>query len=423
MKVFKFGGASVKDASGVKNLGHILKQYDQDSTIVVVSAMGKTTNLLEQCITQWYERESQALAASLQQLSTYHNNIVAGLDISAAQMQVLEQNVGKWILELTNSFKETPTENYNFNYDQRVGYGELISTQIVADYLTAKNVACHWHDARQSIITDETHRDARVNWSETAIRLQALPFQDQPGQIHVFQGFIGRVLGKNISTTLGREGSDFTASIIAHCLNASQVVIWKDVAGVMSADPKIYDFAQKLTQISFEEAIALTYYGASVIHPKTVKPLMVANIPLYVKSFLQPNEEGTVIGNFEGLTNHLPCVILKQNQVLLAIENPDYSFIAEDLLAVIFNALYDQSLKANLIQNNPMQLSLCLDNDPYKLKPLLLSLQSRFKVTIQSDLSLINIRHYNPTIITQLKFNRRLIINQRTADTYQMVVA
>ncbi len=333
MQVFKFGGASVKDAEGVKNVAEVLKQFPNQKIAVVVSAMGKTTNSLERLAKAFFYKTENA-EIILEEIKKYHLDICHHLFANSFHPIFIE--LENTFVELYWAIEDEPTHSFDFEYDQIVSMGEVISTKIISAYLNHVGLQNKWVDARGFIQTDNTYREGKVDFelTETLIKRDLLPVFNSFNSI-VTQGFIGGT-SENFTTTLGREGSDYTASILAYCLNADNVTIWKDVPGVLNADPKWFSHTKKIDQLSYHDAIELTYYGATVIHPKTIKPLQNKNIPLYVKSFLKPKEEGTIIKDGEKRLN-IPSYIFKIDQVLISIQPKDFSFIAEDNLSDIFD--------------------------------------------------------------------------------------
>ena len=390
MKVFKFGGASVKDASGIKNLVSVLQQVGYDNTLIVISAMGKTTNALEVVISNYFNDKSQ-LQSALQEVIKYHNQIL--LDIFESDQHPVFIQVKTLFEELNLFLKTNKSPDYNFVYDQVIGFGELVSTTIVSAYLDAVGISNNWLDVRQLIKTDDYYRRANVNWEATQQQISQLV---NTKQLNITQGFLGSDKN-NFTTTLGREGSDYTAAIFAYCLNAQSVTIWKDVPGVLNADPRYFNNAQLLKTISYHEAIELAFYGASVIHPKTLQPLQGKEIPLYVKSFLQPQNEGTVVKKYKGIEPEVPCFILKQNQVLISLSTLDFSYVVEENISEIFNLLSKFKMKVDDIQNSAISFSVCFENNYNNLEPLLLHLKAKFKVTCHDNVSLYTIRHFNST--------------------------
>src|SRR6185503_2447882 len=321
-----------------------------------------------------------------------------------------------WILE------EEPSRGYAFAYDQIVSQGELISTRIISAYLNENGFANEWLDIRDCLVTDDNYRDAKVNWSLTEKLVQRrIPELLKKNNIVVTQGFIGAT-PENFTTTLGREGSDYTAAILSFCLDAEEMIVWKDVPGVLSADPKYYEDAVKLQEISYLDAIELTYYGATVIHPKTIKPLENKNIPLRVRSFMAPKDSGTSVGNYNTTKPLVPCFIFKTNQILLSISAKDFSFVAEDALSKIFKVCADHKVKINLMQNSAISFSVCADNDEFKIPPLIEDLKKDFKVLYNDNLRLVTVRHYYQSTIDKLTKDKTILLEQRSRQTAQVVM-
>ncbi|MDA0178178.1 aspartate kinase [Mesoflavibacter profundi] len=414
MKVFKFGGASVKDASGIKNLVSVLQQVGYDNTLIVISAMGKTTNALEVVIGNYFNDKSQ-LQSALQEVIKYHNQIL--LDIFESDQHSVFIQVKTLFEELNLFLKTNKSPDYNFVYDQVIGFGELVSTTIVSAYLDAVGISNNWLDVRQLIKTDDYYRRANVNWEATQQQISQLV---NTKQLNITQGFLGSDKN-NFTTTLGREGSDYTAAIFAYCLNAQSVTIWKDVPGVLNADPRYFNNAQLLKTISYHEAIELAFYGASVIHPKTLQPLQGKEIPLYVKSFLQPQNEGTVVKKYKGIEPEVPCFILKQNQVLISLSTLDFSYVVEENISEIFNLLSKFKMKVDVIQNSAISFSVCFENNYNNLEPLLLHLKAKFKVTCHDNVSLYTIRHFNDQAIQNLEKGKSVLLKQMYQNTVQIV--
>jgi len=417
MNVFKFGGASVKDAAGVKNLASIVAMFPDDPLVIVVSAMGKTTNALEAVVAAHMRPDGDPKAA-LDTVKQLHAGVLEELGCSDDPVSSAIANV---FVEIEWALEEPPRE-YAFVYDQVVSQGELISSLIVSAYLRKAGLDNAWADIRDCLITDNNYREGNVLWDLTGrlTREKLLPLLERRRRV-VTQGFIGAT-SENFTTTLGREGSDYTAAILSHCLDAAEMTVWKDVPGVLSADPKYSDDAVKLEQISYHDAIELTYYGATVIHPKTIKPLENKNIPLRVRSFQSPGEKGTRIGNFHGTKPLVPSFIFKTNQILLSISSKDFSFIAEEHLSDIFRLLAKHRVKMNLMQNSALSFSVCLDNDPYKIPSLLDDLQEQFKVLYNEPLRLVTVRHYYPSTLDRLVKGKTLLLEQRSRQTAQLVL-
>jgi aspartate kinase len=417
MKVFKFGGASVKDAAAVKNVANIIKGYPTDKLVVVISAMGKTTNALEEVAKAFFYKNADA-KEKLQVVIDYHSNILHGL-FDDKKHPVFD-DVNGLISALDWALEDEPIKDYDFEYDQIVSVGELLSTKIVSHYLNYAGVRCKWVDARDIIQTDNTYRDARVDWPLTERNSNdSIGTELNTGSVVLTQGFIG-CTSENYTTTLGREGSDYTAAILAYCLNAVSVTIWKDVPGVLNADPKFFPGAQKFDKLSYYDSIELTYYGATVIHPKTIKPLENKKIPLYVKSFIAPEKEGTVISE-ETMQPHLSSYIFKVNQVLISILPKDFSFIAEDSLSEIFKIFTTFNIKINLMQNSAISFSVCVD-DTMRLEDLMSELKKSYKVLHNKGLQLITVRNYTKEGFDKVLTGNKTLLEQRTRNTAQFVV-
>ncbi|QIP11716.1 aspartate kinase [Spirosoma aureum] len=409
MKVFKFGGASVKDAAGVQNLAEIVRTQGRNA-VIVVSAMGKTTNALEDLVRAYTNPKPGQIQARLQTIRSYHESIIHGL---TGDFTSVYQTFDSLEAYLKQPFKGL----YDEVYDQIVSLGEVMSTQIVAAYLANTGIPTRWTDARQLIATDVTFREGRVDWDETNRRINNTV---TTGAVTVTQGFIGQSPDGR-TTTLGREGSDYTAAIFAYCLNAESVTIWKDVPGVLNADPKWFDETVLLEKITYQDAIELAYYGATVIHPKTIKPLQNKGIPLFVRSFLKPDAPGTVIGHYE---RHLliPSFIFKINQVLISLHPNDFSFIAEDNLSRIFGRFAQAGVKINLMQNTAISFSVVVDNNLDRIPELLVQLRQDFRVSYNDGLELITIRYYDQSTIGRVLVNKKLLLEQKSRYTVQLVV-
>jgi len=422
IKVFKFGGASVKNAEAVRNVADIIRRFKgNDNLLVVVSAMGKVTNALEVLVVKGFAK--QDFTKELEDLRSFHFQIIHELFRNPTEIRAAIDEVFEEIrIVLTTGIKE----DFNFIYDQVVSQGEVMSTRIVAAYLQSVGVDAEYKDARGLIRTDNTYREAKVNWNVTEYLIQQniLPvFSGENGnnKIVVTQGFIGKS-SEGHSTTLGREGSDYTAAIFAYALDASEVTIWKDVPGVLNADPKYFPDAQMLNQLSYLDAIELSYYGATVIHPKTIKPLENKKIPLRVRSFLQPEPAGTVINEREAMAV-IPSFIFKTGQSLISISPKDFSFIMEENLSEIFGLLAKYRVKVNLMQHSAISFQVCVDHDPQKIVPLLPELEEHFNIHVNEDLDLITVRHYNQATIERLLKGRELLVEQKNSHTIRLVVA
>ncbi|MDX9943048.1 MAG: aspartate kinase [Bacteroidales bacterium] len=426
MRVFKFGGASVKDPAGVRNVASIIRDHGDKSLVVVVSAMAKTTNALEK-LTQYYiEGQTDAMMKVFGEVRQFHLDITN--ELFNDPKHSAHFHVKQTFFHLQRYIEEKPSGNYNYEYDRIVSTGEIVSTQIVSYYLNHEGVRNQWFDARKLIITDSSFRDARIDWILTpqAVKKALLPYlkpaenSAKPG-IVLTQGFIGATT-QGFTTTLGREGSDFSAAILAYSLQASEVVVWKDVPGLLNADPKLFEQTLLMPNISYQEAIELSYYGATVIHPKTLKPLLSRNIPLKVKSFFQPAEPGTIINEVSEHDGLVPSFIFKFNQVLVSIFPKDFSFIAEHNLSRIFSDFAKHGVKINLMQNSAISFSVCFDSDLIKTPALLRDLEKNFNVKYNYDLELITIRHYEKAQMEQLIAHHEVLLEQKSRITLQMVV-
>lgn len=420
MKVFKFGGASVKDADAVKNVASILKRFPNENLVVVISAMGKVTNALERLTDAvFYKKENPATV--LNEIKKYHFDILEQLFND--KNHPIFNEINNTFVELDWAAEDEPTENYNYEYDKIVCMGEIISTKIVNAYLNEAGIASQWKDVRDFIQTDNTYREGKVDWELTQqlVDKKLIPsFQKETSSIVITQGFIGGT-SENFTTTLGREGSDYTAAILAFTTNAESVTIWKDVPGVLNADPKWFDETKKLEQISYQDAIELAYYGATVIHPKTIKPLQNKKIPLHVKSFLNPEEKGTVINDVLSPLP-IPCFIFKINQVLLSISPKDFSFIMEENLSDMFNLFAERQVKVNVMQNSAISFSVSVDNDPRKLPDLIKTLQKDYRVLYNENLELITIRYYDQATIDRVTIDKKILLEVKSRYTVQLVV-
>lgn len=420
MQVFKFGGASVKDAHGVKNLASVLQKVGYKKTLVVVSAMGKTTNALEIVINNYFKNKAE-LQSSIQEVKKYHNAILLDLFDSDNSQESEQHKVFKEVSdlfeELNNFLNTNKSPDYNFVYDQVIGYGELVSTLIISHYLNEIEIKNIWVDVRECIKTDNYYRRANVNWDGTQTLINA---KIKTSTLHITQGFLGSD-SNNFTTTLGREGSDYSAAIFAYCLNAESVTIWKDVPGILNADPRYFENAQLLNKISYREAIELAFYGASVIHPKTLQPLQGKEIPLYVKSFLNPENPGTKVGKGTPLEPNIPCFIVKKNQVLISLSSLDFSYIVEENISEIFSLLHLYKMKVDVIQNSAISFSVCVDNLYSNLDKLLHHLKAKFKVTCHEEVSLYTIRNYSENAIQQLEKDKTILLKQLTQETIQLV--
>lgn len=414
MKILKFGGASVKDAEGVKNLEKVLKITGTSEVLIIVSAMGKTTNALEEVIDHYYHSKHK-LQSSIQAVKKYHNAIL--LDLFENESEPVFEVVSRLFQELTDFFDRNKSPDYNFVYDQTVGYGELVSTTIISHYLNHKGIKNNWLDVRELIKTNTNYRNAKVEWSSTQKNIKTAVSLNK---LIVTQGYIASDIN-NFTTTLGREGSDYSAAIFAFCLNAKSVTVWKDVPGVLNADPRYFENASLLDQLSYEEAIELSYYGASVIHPKTLQPLQRKEIPLYVKSFLNPKQTGTKIAKNLKLSPNIPCYILREHQVLISVSSLDFSYIVEENISHIFKLLHFHKMKVHLIQNSAISFSVCIENNFDTLEALLLELKAKYKVSVEKGVNVFTLRHHNQQAIDEIEKNKRVLLKQITPKTVQIL--
>lgn len=418
MKVFKFGGASVKDATGVKNVKLVLETVGYEDVLLVVSAMGKTTNALEVVIKNYFEK-SKALNATIQEIKKYHIEIVLELfeDENSNGFQLCYQAIAKHFGDLEYFLEHNKSPNYNFVYDQIVSFGEIISTTILSHYFNFVGLTNQWLDIRNYIKTDATYRDANVDWEITHKQIARI---NKKKNLFVTQGFLGAD-ENNFTTTLGREGSDYTAAIIAYCLGAESVTIWKDVPGVLNADPRYFENTTLLHQISYKEAIELAFYGASVIHPKTLQPLQKKEIPLYVKSFINPTLPGTKVSKGEALQPRTSCFIVKKNQILISISSLDFSFIMEENISEIFLLLHKFRIKVSLIQNSAISFSICVEDKFEKFEEFKSLLVKKYKVVYNTDVSLYTIRHFNKEAEETVIENKKILLKQYSRETLQIV--
>jgi aspartate kinase len=418
MKIFKFGGASVKDAAGVKNLIRVLKTVGYQDTLVVVSAMGKTTNALEKIIEIYFKDQPAQLSQELLMLKEFHLKIVD--ELFEDQTQKVSKVVQDCFEELHSFLKTNKAPNYSFVYDQVVSYGELLSTSIIHHYFEVQGWKSFWLDARECIKTDDYYRAANLNWEQTQDLIKS---HTKDRQLIITQGFIGSN-SNNFTTTLGREGSDYSAAIFAYALNASSVTIWKDVPGVLNGDPRVFKNTELLHQISYREAIELAFYGASVIHPKTLQPLQRKEIPLYVKSFENPDQNGTAVSKGKTLDPLIPCFIVKKDQVLIRLSSIDFSFIVEENISYIFGLLHEYQMPVELIQNSAISFSVCVNNKYKRLEELILVLRSRFNVEVKEHVDLFTVRHFNQTALQSIRANgKQILLEQRTEETAQFVLS
>jgi aspartate kinase len=424
MRIFKFGGASVKDANGVRNVVAVLRTTGFENLGVVLSAMGKSTNALEEIIAL-YRNNNSAYLEKLDELQQYHLKIIEDLEQGDGLLDTwvvrfrksgIRKDLKAQIESLKGEMLRNQSRNYSFIYDQVVGYGELLSSKIVTAYLNACDIPVKWLDARKLIATDQKYRDAGVDWKTTTSNIKTACTSS-----FLTQGFIGSD-ENGFMTTLGREGSDYTAAIIAHALNAQNVTIWKDVPGVLNADPRVFNDTVLLEQISYSEAIELAFYGASVIHPKTLQPLQDKNIPLHVKSFMDPTALGTVITQGAALVPHESCYIVKKNLVLLSISSRDFSFIGEHNISHVFQLLSAAKMQVGLIQNSAISFTICVEDKYDNIDNVVQELDTHYKVSFVTGVTLYTIRHYEGDAIAFIESEKEVLLRQRTQETLQLVV-
>ncbi|MEO9571413.1 MAG: aspartate kinase [Polaribacter sp.] len=415
MKIFKFGGASVKDATSVKNITQILQSEGTENTVVVISAMGKITNAFEEVIDAYYNKTDE-LSEKLGIVEDFHKNLMNDL---FDKNDDIYKEIDILLGELSWFLARNTSQRYNYVYDQIISFGELLSTKIVSAYLTKIGVENNWFDVRNYIKTDSNYRDAKVDWELTQ---SIISKKLDASKLNITQGFIAANDTEN-TTTLGREGSDYTAGIFAYCLDAENVTIWKDVPGVLNADPRVFTDTTLLEQISYEEAIEMAFYGASVIHPKTLQPLERKEIPLLVRSFVNPKETGTKVSKGTRLVPYIPCFIVKKNQILVSISALDFSFMVENNISHIFQKLHDYQLKVNLIQNSAISFSVCIDNKFNKFDAFYEELKTQFKIDVQKGVDLYTVRHFDDAAIKSIETKGESLLTQVNKETIQIVLA
>ncbi len=418
IKVFKFGGASVSDAASVKNLVKIVELYRDDQLLIIVSAMGKMTNALEKlCLSYVYGKEdTQEL---LKGIKDFHDKILTGL-FGKPDHPVFDE-IANTFIEIEWMLEDEPHPDYDFNYDQIVSIGELLSSRIVSAYLRECNLSNQWIDARGYILTDNNYREGIIDWEKSCTSIRRLK-ETLNKQFVITQGFIGGT-SENYTTTLGREGSDYSAAVFASCLQAESLTIWKDVPGVMNCDPGLFSNARKYDELPYSEALEMAYYGATVIHPKTIKPLQNAGIPLFVRPFLYPDEKGTRIGQSAKLNTGIPAIIIKKDQILLSVSSNDLSFIDENILSILMKGLSDSHIKLNMLQLSALNFSICFDQDENKFRKLTDTLKDNFKYKYNKGLDLLTVRHFKREEIDDLTAGRVVLMEQFSRNTAQLILA
>ncbi len=415
MEVYKFGGASVKNANGVKNVISVLKKTKSLDVLLVVSAMGKMTNAFEKIVDSYINNKGN-LSKYIDEVMSFHQLILNNL-FQNKSLPIFKE-IELVFIGLSSYFINNKNKDYNYVYDQVVSLAEILSTKIISAYLNHNGVKNTWVDAKKHIKTDGNYREANVNWTTTNKNIQKL---NNTSKLIITQGFIASDQFGN-TTTLGREGSDYTAAIFAYCLNAKSVTVFKDVAGVLNADPQLYDEVKLLSKISYREAIEMAFYGASVIHPKTLQPLQSKEIPLFVKSFIDPLKKGTVIGRSIDLEPVLPCYIVKKNQILISIATRDFSFMMEKNISEVFELLHKHKLKVNLIQNTAISFSVCLEDKFNQLAHFLLILNAKYKVKYNNKTTLLTIRHFDKKSIEKVKATKVILLQQISRETVQFIL-
>jgi aspartate kinase len=413
MRIFKFGGASVKNAKGVKNLVCVLEHEGTKNTFVVVSAMGKMTNAFEKVVDA-YLNNTKELKNSINEIQEFHQET---LDDLFESQHSIHQEINDLFGKLEGFLIQNSIKEYNYVYDQTVCFGELLATKIISAYLNESDIKNSWLDIREIIKTDSNFRNAAVNWEETQLHCKQLNHQE----LYITQGFISQDLKGN-TTTLGREGSDFTAGILAYCLDAESVTIWKDVEGVLNADPKVFEKTILLKQISYQEAVEMAFYGASVIHPKTIKPLENKRIPLYVRSFENLENSGTRVREGAQLEPKTNCFIVKKNQILVSISAKDFSFMVEKNLSYIFNLLHQHKIKVNLIQNSAISFSVCIEDNYLNFTSFYNELSPSFKVKFNENVTMFTIRHFDTKSIKEIEKKGKVLLKQISRETVQLII-
>lgn len=419
MQVFKFGGASVKDAAAVKNVADILSRYREEQLVVVVSAMGKMTNAFESLCESYWKGESTE--QKMVDILDFHSDIVVDLfpqNNDAIQTEIRE--ITGWLRKKCAS---TPSDNYDYEYDQIVSLGEVLSTKIIATYLSDHGYATEWVDAREIIRTNNRYREAKIDWekSENLVQERLLAVFNNGTQVAITQGFLGHT-AEGFTTTLGREGSDFTAAIMAYILEADDVTIWKDVPGMLNADPKYFDHTVLLEKISFREAIELAYFGASVIHPRTIQPLKRKGIPLYIRSFVHPDATGSVIQESTEFDNQIPSFIFKMDQLLISMTPRDFSFIMEENLEEIFAYLNRERIRMNIMQNSAVSFSFCVDRTKIDFDAFQSHFGEQYLIRYNEEMELVTIRHYDDETLERLLMLKKVYLEQKSRETARLVI-
>jgi aspartate kinase len=417
IKVFKFGGFAVSDAKSVINLANIISSSSKKELLIIVSAMGKTTDELEKLCEAFVEKTNHSHDI-LKSIKEYHEEIM--LELFESTNDPIFDEIANTFVEIEWMMEDEPHPNFDFNYDQIVSIGEFLSSRIVSAYLNKKEITTKWMDARDFIHTNNNYREGIIDMDKTRSSINSLK-KVLKNEIIITQGFVGGT-SENFSTTLGREGSDYSAAIFASCLEAESLTVWKDVPGIMNADPRLFPNAQKYDELPYSEALEMAYYGATVIHPKTIKPLQNSNVPLYVKPFLSFNEKGTKIDSLAKLNTNIAAIIVKDNQMLLSISTKDFSFIDEHILIYLLRCVSQSNIQLNMMQRSALSLSFCFNQDENKFNNLLNSLTDNFKCKYNKDLSLLTIRHYKNENLDSICLGRIIIMEQFSRNTAQIIL-
>ena len=417
VKVFKFGGAALKNEERIAKMVDILDGQRGEHLIAVFSATGKTTNALEIVLSHCRSKNHDAALREWKEILENHSSIASKLGINDNKTLAAFERIDTEVKDLIS---KSNGEKYDFEYDQLVSIGEILSSMIMQSYLISRGFDVRHYYTPDFVRTDDTYREAKVDWKETEIRLKREVDAGSTPKLHIFQGFIGGNKD-GYRTTLGREGSDFTAAILSFCLDAESMTIWKDVPGILTADPRLFENVNKIDRLSYKEAIEMTYFGAKVIHPKTIKPLQNKGIPLFVKPFAAPSDRGTVISDTSEI-QYPPVVVVEKNQALLYISTNDFSFIAEDHLSQIFACFTKHRIKVNLMRNSAISFTVCVNHRRDTMDACIAMLRETFTVRIDEQLELITIRHFSDDILQELKRNKVVLFEERLRDTVQLVI-
>jgi aspartate kinase len=417
IKVFKFGGFAVSDAESVKNLVKIISTTSSAQILIIVSAMGKTTDALEKLCKSYVEGNND-VQEILKAIKHFHENIM--IELFETKVHPVFDEIANTFVEIEWMLEDEPHPDYDFNYDQIVSIGEFLSSRIVASYLNENKIDTKWVDARDFIHTDNTYREGIIDMNKTRSSMPILKNMLEK-QTVITQGFIGGT-SENFSTTLGREGSDYSAAIFASCINAESLTVWKDVPGIMNADPRWFEEAKKYEELPYSEALEMAYYGATVIHPKTIKPLQNAGVPLFVRPFLFPEEMGTRIDSTAKLNTDISAIIVKQNQMLLSISLKDFSFIDEHILIYLLQIISEAHIKLNMMQRSALSLSVCFNQDETKFNKLYDTLKDRFKCKYNEGLDLLTVRHFKRDKLDTILAGRTVMMEQFSRNTAQIIL-